>query len=256
MKIAILGAGAFGTALGGVLAGNGYDIDYYDTRIEKERLSDVVEDSKYIILCVPSKAAPYVLPYIPKNKSLIVATKGILLDKTFCDFKDWMVLSGPGYAVDIKACKLTHLTATDERIIDMFATDYLDFDLTSDKKGVLMCGSLKNIYAIGAGLLDLKAGTEKHEKYLKDTADEMRALLFSNGADPRTVDLNCGIGDLRITCYSPSRNYEYGQKLRENPEYEPENTVEGLSAIRRIRRGEVVLPGNLKYLHEIMEECG
>ena len=36
MKIAILGAGAFGTALGGILADNGYDIDYYDPKIEKE----------------------------------------------------------------------------------------------------------------------------------------------------------------------------------------------------------------------------
>ena len=67
MKIAILGAGAFGTALGGILADKGYDIDYYDTRIEKERLSDVVADAKYIVLCVPSKAAPYVLPYVPKD---------------------------------------------------------------------------------------------------------------------------------------------------------------------------------------------
>ena len=30
MKIAVLGAGAFGTALGGILADNGYDVDFYD----------------------------------------------------------------------------------------------------------------------------------------------------------------------------------------------------------------------------------
>ena len=36
MKIAILGAGAFGTALGGILADKGYDIDYYDSRVETE----------------------------------------------------------------------------------------------------------------------------------------------------------------------------------------------------------------------------
>ena len=33
MKIAILGAGAFGTALGGILANKGYDVDYYDSKI-------------------------------------------------------------------------------------------------------------------------------------------------------------------------------------------------------------------------------
>lgn len=143
MKIAVLGAGAFGTALGGILADKGYDIDYYDSKLEREKLSDVLADAKYIVLCVPSKAAPYLLPYLPKNKPLIVATKGILSDKVFADFKDFMVLSGPGFADDIKAAKDTKLTATDDRIIELFSTDYLTFDKTNDKRGVLMCGALK-----------------------------------------------------------------------------------------------------------------
>ena len=67
MKIAVLGAGAFGTALGGILADKGYDIDYYDSRLEREKLSDVLADAKYIVLCVPSKAAPYLLPYDKRN---------------------------------------------------------------------------------------------------------------------------------------------------------------------------------------------
>ena len=50
MKIAVLGAGAFGTALGGILADKGYDIDYYDSRLEREKLSDVLADAKYIVL--------------------------------------------------------------------------------------------------------------------------------------------------------------------------------------------------------------
>ncbi len=62
MKIAILGAGAFGTTLGGVLAEKGYDIDYYDSKVERERLSDVLKGAIYIVLTVPSKAVPYVLP--------------------------------------------------------------------------------------------------------------------------------------------------------------------------------------------------
>ena len=52
MKIAILGAGAFGTALGGILAEKAYDIDYYDSRIERERLSDVIADSKFVVLSI------------------------------------------------------------------------------------------------------------------------------------------------------------------------------------------------------------
>lgn len=254
MKIAILGAGAFGTALGGVLADKGYDIDYYDSRVERERLVDVLDNAKVVVLCVPSKAAPFVLPHLPKDKPLVVATKGILSDTAFAEFKDWMVLSGPGYADDIKAAKPTHLTATDKRVVEMFDTPYLDFDKTEDRKGVLMCGALKNVYAIKAGMLGVKPDTKAHEKYLQMAAAEMKVLLAANGAEPGTVDLNCGIGDLRITCYWPSRNYEYGQALRAGLKMEPGKTVEGASALKRIRRHEIIVPEGLEIISSILAE--
>lgn len=252
MKIAILGAGAFGTALGGILADKGYDIDYYDSRLEREKLSDVLADAKYIVLCVPSKATPYLLPYLPKNKPLIVATKGILSDKAFDDFKDYMVLSGPGFADDIKAGKQTKLTATDKRIIELFGMDYLTFDSTKDKRGVLMCGALKNVYAIMAGLKGLEPGMAKHEEFLAEVAGEMQALLSANEANPETVKLVCGVGDLRLTCAYPSRNYEFGRILRENPNAQPEKTVEGVSALKRIKRGEITVPAEAIKLKELI----
>ena len=252
MKIAILGAGAFGTALGEILAGKGYDIDYYDSKMERERLSDVVEAAKYVILAVPSAAAPYVLPYLPLEKPLIVATKGFLDDHNFRDFRDYMVLSGPGFASDIKAGKETHLTATDNRVIELFGTEFLTFDFTVDKKGVLMCGALKNIYAIYAGYLGLKPGTETHEKYLIEVAEEMKALLLANNADPQTVDLACGVGDLRLTCNFPSRNYEFGQIVRQDPHTKPEKTVEGLTALLKVKRKEIEVPESALKLYELI----
>lgn len=252
MKIAILGAGAFGTALGGILADKGYDIDYYDSKLEKEKLSDVLAKVKYIVLAVPSQAAPYLLPYLPKNIPLIVATKGFLDDHNFVDFTDYMVLSGPGFAVDIKAGKETHLTTTDDRVVELFTTDFLTFDKTHDKKGVLMCGAFKNIYALLAGLLNLKAGTDLHEQYLTEAAEEMKALLSANGADAKTVDLECGIGDLRLTCDYPSRNYEFGQILRKNPKAVPTKTVEGLTALSKVKRGEIKVPDEAQHLKDLM----
>lgn len=252
MKIAILGAGAFGTALGEILAGKGYDIDYYDSKVEREKLTDVLEKAKYIVLAVPSMAAPYVLPYLPLDKPLIVATKGFLDDHNFKDFKNYMVLSGPGFAADIKAGKETHLTATDDKIIELFETEFLTFDFTIDKKGVLMCGALKNIYAIYAGYLGLKPGTALHEKYLTEVAEEMRALLKANGASSKTVDLACGVGDLRLTCDFPSRNYEFGQIVRKNAEAKPEKTVEGLTALLKVKRKEIIVPETALKLRELM----
>ncbi len=254
MKISIIGAGAFGTALGGVLANKGFDIDFYDTRVEKERLSDVLLGARAVVLCVPSAAAPYVLPHLPKDVSLVVATKGILSDAAFNEFSDWMVLSGPGFAEDIKRALPTHLTATDQRVVEMFGTEYLDFDLTDDRRGVLMCGALKNVYAIWAGYLNLKPVSREHRQFLHRVSLEMAEVLEHNGAQGETVQMNCGVGDLKITCGLPSRNYEYGQRLRTDIHATPDKTVEGLSAIRRIKRGEIKVPSSAEYLQEILAE--
>ncbi len=254
MKVGVIGAGAFGTALGGLLADKGYDIDYYDSRIERERLSDVVAGAGAIVLAVPSVSAPHVSPHLPTATPLIVATKGILSDEAFDKFDDWMVLSGPGFAEDIKARKTTHLTASDRRVVEMFGTEYIDFDLTADRRGMLMCGALKNVYAILAGFLDLKPVSREHRKFLADAAGEMRAILKENGADPATVDLNCGRGDLKITCGYPSRNYEFGVRARTEGLITPDKTVEGVSALRRIRRSEIFLPDELELLTRVIEE--
>lgn len=253
MKIAVLGAGAFGTALGGILADKGYDIDYYDSKVERESLEKVLSDAKYIVLAVPSMAAPYLLPHLPSDKPLIIATKGFLDSHNFVNFKDYMVLSGPGFAADIKAGKETHLTATDQRVLDLFTTEYLSFDFTTDKNGVLMCGALKNIYAIYAGYLNLKPGTHQHERYLTEVSEEMKALLSANNGDPNTVDLACGKGDLRLTCDYPSRNYEFGQILASNSKANPEKTVEGLTALFKVKRGEIIVPDSAIKLKELIK---
>lgn len=253
MKISILGAGAFGTALGGILAGNGYDIDYYDSTLEKEYLAENLASAAFAILCVPSKVAPYLLPHLDKGKPLIVATKGILTDNYFTEFADWMVLSGPGFASDIKEKKHTLLTVTDERIKKLFAAPYMGFDETRDRLGVLMCGALKNVYALLAGYKHLKPGSPENSLYLKMAAEEMKKLLEINGAKPETVELACGMGDLKLTCAPQSRNYTFGYKLSSNADYLPECTVEGLSAIKRIKRGEIKVPDNLTILDEILE---
>lgn len=253
MKIALMGAGAFGTALGGVLASKGYDVDYYDSKLEQERLSDVLDRAKYVVLCVPSKSVPHLLPYLPKDVPLVVATKGLLTTRYFEGFTDYMALSGPGFAEDIKSGQNTLLTATDKRIVELFETDYLKFDMTDDCLGVLMCGALKNVYAITAGVLGLEKESLDWREYVVTAANEMRALLTANGAKATTVDLACGIGDLELTCALPSRNYEFGLMLRDDPEARPAKTVEGITALGKIKRGEIVVPVTARIMHKMMD---
>ena len=95
-KVAVIGAGAYGTALGGILAENGYDIDYYDPEKEKERLKDVVGEADTILLSLPSNVVMRLLSHLPKNRFLVIASKGFLAEKPFLEFSDWAVLSGAG----------------------------------------------------------------------------------------------------------------------------------------------------------------
>ena len=260
MKMVILGAGAYGVALGGVLTENGYEVVYYDPIKTYENLDicadleEALRGVEAMVLCVPSEVAPELLVQLPKDKFLIVATKGFLTEQSFAEFKDWAVLSGGGFAEDIENQKHTVLTATDERLVEMFTTDYLEIELIDDCKGVLMCGALKNIYAIGAGLEDLKPETEALRQYLDNATMEMRRILKANGADLATVDLSCGVGDLKTTCGPRSRNYNYGLELRNNPAVKPEGTLEGLAALKRIRAGDIVVPKEALCLRKLMEE--
>ena len=75
----------------------------------------------------------------------------------------------------IKAHKSTKLTVTSKSVATMFGNEYLTFDYTSDKNGVLMCGALKNVYAILAGLLNLEKGTSLHEQFLEEAKKNIDA---------------------------------------------------------------------------------
>ena len=67
------------------------------------------------------------------------------------------------------------------------------------------------------------------------------------------MDLYCGISDLELTCGYPSRNYEYGDLLRRDNSYIPVKTVEGLAALKRIKRGEIKVPNDAFIIKNLME---
>lgn len=263
MKITIFGAGAFGTALGKILEEKGHTLEYYDPVKYPERgLTSTIEGSEAYLLAVPSAAAPKVLLFLPHDKPLICASKGFLTAASFKPFTKFSVLSGGAFAADLDKKAPCVLTATDPFIKQLFETDWLKFDETTDKTGVLICGALKNIYAIGSGYWGLKYGTQDFDDFINSALTEMKIILQTNGADPRTVDLSCGLRDLVITCASPtSRNYDFGVKLKSDPELGVKlqkgqvkmGTVEGVGAIAAIpKTPSFVKPANTPILDRII----
>ena len=252
MRITVLGSGAYGSVLGHLLEDKKHEVAYFSLET-KNTLKEALDGAETIILAIPSKAVSKVLPKLPKDLPLVVATKGFLTPAVFADFEDIMIMSGPGFAADIEAHQKTRLVATDLRIRDLFGTPWLKFDLSADEKGVMLCGALKNVYAIYAGQLNLRPGTAEHEKFIATAFEELKAILFANGANPKTASLPCGIDDLKLSCDFPSRNYEFGQGLNVG-KTKPEKTVEGIATLEHLRAGEIKVPAAAGILKKIIKE--
>ena len=88
---------------------------------------------------------------------------------------------------------------------------YADDDLI----GVQLGGSLKNVMALAAGVVDgLELGHNARAALITRGLAEMIRLGMAMGADPRTFYGLSGVGDLILTCTGPlSRNHSVGVRL-------------------------------------------
>jgi len=264
MKIAIFGAGAFGSALGEILTGNGHQVDYYDPeKYPDKNLTSVIDGSEINILAVPSNAAPKLMLFLPHDKPLICASKGFLTIASFKQFGDnFSVISGGAFAADLNNQKPLTLTATSDLVEQLFKTNWLSFDRTDDNIGAMLCGSFKNVYAIGAGYWGLKYATPDFDDFINSVLNEMRLILMQNGGKPETANLSCGLNDLVVTCASPtSRNYDFGVKLKKDPELGKKvlsgsvrlQTTEGVTTVDLIdKTPSFVKPANTPILDRII----
>lgn len=243
MTITILGAGAFGSALGKILTDNHHDVKYYDPYLYPDtNLERATDKTDAVIITIPSAAIPDFLTSYPnrlKTLPTILASKGLDNPDIFKDFAQFSVISGPGFAQEILDGKPTTFTASAPFALGIFKNDQVQVELQDDPLGIMLCGTLKNIYAIGTGY---HSDSENDSAiFVQHAHAEMQKYLEDHGANPRTTELACGIGDLIATCTNKtSRNFTCGVYLREGrglPEILSElKTVEGLSALERVDR--------------------
>ena len=258
MKLTIIGAGAFGKVLGDIAQYNGHEIKFYDPyKFPKITLADALESSEAIIFAAPSQAADEILPNLPTDLPLICASKGFLSAKPFKSFKNFSALAGAGMAEEIEAENPPYgdkfiFTASNELSELLFTTELIQIEYTKDTLGILLCGALKNIYAIACGL-----GQNDYYKI----HDEWRNILRANGATDLTK-MFCGMPDLLMSVAYGSRNAEYGRTLAAVPEHtkiEPVGTVEGVAIINSLEKyPEFKIPSTaeiLKYAIERVQDA-
>ncbi|MDB2636895.1 hypothetical protein N9Y54_06840, partial [Alphaproteobacteria bacterium] len=118
-------------------------------------------------------------------------------------------------------------------------------------KTLEVLGVVKNIYAIGAGILEaMKLGENARASFITRCASEMQFMLKQSNLNDQKILSLAGIGDLVLTCSSKkSRNFSFGKKFifMQSAKNLSKNktTIEGLNSIMTIKK---VLNLNLKDL--------
>jgi len=169
-------------------------------------------------------------PYMPPQAALVLCSKGIersseqFISRVARDiFPDnpLAVLSGPSFAADVARGLPTAVTLaaeTEEQAACLAgALSTADFRCyaTNDMIGVELGGALKNVLALGAGMVAGRGlGASARAAFITRGFAEMRRMAAAFGGRPETMGGLAVLGDLILTCSSAqSRNYAYGLAL-------------------------------------------
>lgn len=131
------------------------------------------------------------------------------------------VLSGPSFAREVALNVPTLVTVASKHIQTativqhVFATPYFRVYTHTDVIGVELGGSVKNVIAIAAGVIDgMALGLDTRAALITRGLAEIRRLGLKMGATPHTFAGLAGVGDLILTCTGElSRNHTVGKKL-------------------------------------------
>jgi glycerol-3-phosphate dehydrogenase (NAD(P)+) len=145
----------------------------------------------------------------------------IIMDITGSTEDQVATLSGPSHAEEVSRKMATAVVSastsldTARRVRELFRTDYFRVYSTDDIIGVELGGSLKNVFAIAAGIVDgAGLGDNTKAALMTRAIVEMTRLGVAMGAKIQTFSGLSGIGDLIVTCMSRhSRNRYVGEEI-------------------------------------------
>ena len=178
-----------------------------------------------------------------------IATKSLNITKIF-------ILSGPSFAKEVITGMPTALSLASNnqkplQTSALFKDTNIRIYYSNNIKTLEVLGVVKNIYAIGAGILEaMKLGENARASFITRCASEMQFMLKQSNLNDQKILSLAGIGDLVLTCSSTkSRNFSFGKKFifMQSTKNLSKNktTIEGLNSIMTIKK---VLNLNLKDL--------
>jgi len=224
-------------------------------------IAEAVSDATLVFISIPSHSFRSVVKqaaaFLKPEQMLVSTTKGIEAN-TFSLMSEILrdelpegrigVLSGPNLAKEVAQRQLTAtVIASDDAELREVAqkvlhSAYFRVYASSDTYGVELGGTLKNIYAIAAGLsAAMGMGENTKSMLMTRSLAEMSRFAVCMGANPMTFIGLAGVGDLIVTCMSPlSRNYRVGHALGEGKTLDEAvaalgQVAEGVNTLKQVK---------------------
>lgn len=212
-----------------------------------KNIEDACRKMELVLFVVPSEfiraTAAKAAPYLEDGVIVINASKGIEKDtlKTMTEViadELWkandglqyqlVALSGPTHAEEVARGLPTSIVSACEdeetslKVANVFLNSCMRVYTNNDVTGVEICGALKNIMAIGAGIArGMGYGDNAKAMLMTRGVSEMTRIGLAMGCRRRTFMGLAGIGDLIVTCTSVhSRNNRCGELIGRGMKYE------------------------------------
>jgi glycerol-3-phosphate dehydrogenase (NAD(P)+) len=242
MKVAVVGAGAWGTVFAGVLRDREHDVAV----LGREREDADFDGVELVVVAVPSRSFAEVVGSLPVDAPVLSLTKGLDPEtgerlSTRVDGRAFAVLSGPNFAEEIgKGLPAAAVVASEDEELAVELQHAINSSsfrvyVNNDPAGVELAAAAKNVIALAAGAIDgLGLGDNAKAAVITLGLADMRKLGVATGAKAETFAGLAGTGDLLATCWSRlSRNRRAGALMARGATPEDAvrklHTVEGLT---------------------------
>lgn len=223
-------------------------------------LSEALTAVEAVCLVVPSFAFSetlrHIQPLVSADLPILWGTKGmdaadhvLLSDEVgrLLGKRPMAVLSGPSFATEVAAKLPTAVTIAGNsadwihRAASLFSASFFRVYESQDLVGAQVCGVVKNVLAIAAGISDgMGLGHNARSALITRGLAEMTRLCVAMGGLAETAVGLCGLGDLVLTCTGDlSRNRRFGLALGKGASVEAATrnigqAVEGCHNVRQV----------------------
>lgn len=276
MKVTILGCGVYGLALASSFLEKNNHVFMW-SKFEEEvqdlkgkylqfsfstDLESVTKDADLIVIAVPIAFLEETMKSYQKfyhGEDILIASKGIDIKGLRFAYEiveeclgnaPIGVISGGTFAQDMSDKKVmgltlgTKISRIQEKVQKGLASNFLKIQYADDVVGVSVCGAIKNVMAIGFGMLDgANYPPSSRFLFLTEAIYEIRYLIQVLGGNTNTIMSYAGLDDIMMTCTSSqSRNYTLGKMIGEKKSldeievYKQKTTIEGLGTSKAIFR--------------------